>query len=132
MYLVQKDVPIIYLPSHRSHLDYILLTFIIYHWNIKAPHVAAGDNLNISFFGYVTSNRLNMHHWLSGRETWLCYACSAAVFKIMYLSVSLLSVFYGRSVLKSLGGFFIRRTLDKSGKKDLVYRAVLQTVSVVC
>jgi len=34
--------------------------------------------------------------------------------------------------MRGLGGFFIRRKLDSvSGRKDYVYRAVLQTVSVM-
>lgn len=43
--------PIIYLPMHRSHLDYILVSFILYMNNLKPPLVAAGDNLLIPFFG---------------------------------------------------------------------------------
>ena len=30
--------------------------------------------------------------------------------------------------MRGLGGFFIRRKLDRSGKKDHLYRAVLHTV----
>ncbi|RWS31350.1 Glycerol-3-phosphate acyltransferase 1-like protein [Leptotrombidium deliense] len=47
----QRNVPMIYLPMHRSHLDYILISFILYMYNIKPPLVAAGDNLLIPFFG---------------------------------------------------------------------------------
>ena len=43
--------PIIYLPVHKSHLDYILISFVLYMNNIKPPLVAAGDNLHIPFFG---------------------------------------------------------------------------------
>ena len=43
--------PIVYLPVHRSHLDYILISFILYMNDIKPPLVAAGDNLYIPFFG---------------------------------------------------------------------------------
>lgn len=46
-----NNVPIIYLPLHRSHLDYILVTFILMNNNLRAPIVAAGSNLNIPFFG---------------------------------------------------------------------------------
>ncbi|CAH1784283.1 unnamed protein product [Owenia fusiformis] len=46
----EDGVPMIYLPIHRSHLDYILLTFILFNYDIQAPHVAAGDNLLIPFF----------------------------------------------------------------------------------
>ena len=47
----QSGKPLIFLPSHRSHLDYILITFILWHFGIRAPYVAAGDNLNIFGFG---------------------------------------------------------------------------------
>lgn len=45
------DVPLIFLPLHRSHLDYILVSFILFNNEIRAPIVAAGDNLRIPFFG---------------------------------------------------------------------------------
>lgn len=37
---------IIYVPCHRSHMDYILLTYVIYHQGLVTPHIAAGINLN--------------------------------------------------------------------------------------
>lgn len=46
-----KGVPMIFLPLHRSHLDYILVTFILVNNDIRSPLVAAGDNLSIPFFG---------------------------------------------------------------------------------
>ncbi|XP_062622393.1 glycerol-3-phosphate acyltransferase 1, mitochondrial-like [Saccostrea cucullata] len=77
----ERGVPMIYLPLHRSHLDYVLMTFIFWHYKIQSPYVAAGINLNIPIFG---------------------------------------------PFMKSLGGFFIRRKLDKSnGKKDMLYRSIL-------
>ncbi|XP_013393003.1 glycerol-3-phosphate acyltransferase 1, mitochondrial isoform X2 [Lingula anatina] len=87
MEMVQKAAesshPLIFLPHHRSHLDYVVVTFILYNYGIKVPHVAAGDNLMIPVFG---------------------------------------------SFMRGLGGYFIRRKLDKvEGKKDLLYRAVLHT-----
>lgn len=45
------NVPLIFLPLHRSHLDYILVSFILFSNDIRAPIVAAGDNLRIPFFG---------------------------------------------------------------------------------
>lgn len=45
------NVPMIFIPLHRSHLDYILVTFILLNNNIRSPLVAAGDNLRIPFFG---------------------------------------------------------------------------------
>ncbi|CAH1258177.1 GPAM [Branchiostoma lanceolatum] len=46
----ETGMPLVFLPTHRSHLDYILLTFLLWNHEIQAPHVAAGDNLRIPFF----------------------------------------------------------------------------------
>lgn len=43
--------PLIFLPLHRSHLDYILVSFILLNNDIRSPIVAAGNNLRIPFFG---------------------------------------------------------------------------------
>src|SRR6202008_2182188 len=37
---------IICLPSPRSHADYLLASYILYHAGIVPPHIAAGVNLN--------------------------------------------------------------------------------------
>ncbi|XP_029466233.1 glycerol-3-phosphate acyltransferase 1, mitochondrial [Rhinatrema bivittatum] len=39
--------PLVFLPVHKSHIDYLLLTFILFCHNIKAPHIAAGNNLSL-------------------------------------------------------------------------------------
>ncbi|XP_049780359.1 glycerol-3-phosphate acyltransferase 1, mitochondrial isoform X1 [Schistocerca cancellata] len=49
----RRGVPLIFLPLHRSHLDYILISFILLNNNIRSPLVAAGDNLNIPVFGWL-------------------------------------------------------------------------------
>lgn len=41
----------VYLPLHRSHLDYILVTYLLYLNGMRVPLVAAGDNLLIPIFG---------------------------------------------------------------------------------
>lgn len=46
-------LPLIFLPMHRSHLDYILISFILLNNNIRSPLVAAGDNLRIPVFGWL-------------------------------------------------------------------------------
>ncbi|XP_075532746.1 glycerol-3-phosphate acyltransferase mino isoform X2 [Dermacentor variabilis] len=77
----EQNYPMVYLPLHRSHLDYILVTYLLYLNGMRVPLVAAGDNLLIPIFG---------------------------------------------QLLRGLGGFFIKRRLDfKDGRKDHVYRAVL-------
>ncbi len=44
--LAQDGHEIIYVPCHRSHMDYLLLTYIIYHQGLVTPRIAAGINLN--------------------------------------------------------------------------------------
>ncbi|XP_068955057.1 glycerol-3-phosphate acyltransferase 1, mitochondrial [Petaurus breviceps papuanus] len=78
----EMNLPLIFLPVHKSHIDYLLLTFILFCHNIKAPYIAAGNNLNIPIFS---------------------------------------------TLIRKLGGFFIRRRLDETsdGRKDTLYRALL-------
>ncbi|XP_062330657.1 glycerol-3-phosphate acyltransferase 1, mitochondrial [Osmerus eperlanus] len=83
----EHNAPLVFLPVHKSHIDYLLITFILFCHNIKAPHIAAGNNLNIPIFS---------------------------------------------TLIRKLGGFFIRRKLDETrdGKKDVLYRSLLHAVSV--
>ncbi|TCP96230.1 glycerol-3-phosphate acyltransferase [Cricetibacter osteomyelitidis] len=37
---------IVYVPCHRSHIDYLLLSYVLYHQGLFPPHIAAGINLN--------------------------------------------------------------------------------------
>lgn len=47
------DAPLIFLPLHRSHLDYIMVSFILLNHDIRCPLVAGGDNLRIPVFGNI-------------------------------------------------------------------------------
>ena len=42
---------VIYTPCHRSHIDYLLLSYVIYKRGLMVPYVAAGDNLNLPLLG---------------------------------------------------------------------------------
>ncbi|WP_371194302.1 glycerol-3-phosphate 1-O-acyltransferase PlsB [Glaciecola sp. SC05] len=44
--LAKNGHEIIYVPCHRSHMDYLLLTYVIYNEGLVTPHIAAGINLN--------------------------------------------------------------------------------------
>ena len=37
---------IVFTASHRSHLDYLLISYVLYHAGVAPPHIAAGVNLN--------------------------------------------------------------------------------------
>jgi glycerol-3-phosphate O-acyltransferase len=44
---------LVYVPCHRSHMDYLLLSYLLYQHGIVPPHIAAGDNLNLPVIGSV-------------------------------------------------------------------------------
>ena len=48
---VAKDKELIYVPCHRSHIDYLLLGYVTYEAGLHLPHVAAGINLNMPVVG---------------------------------------------------------------------------------
>jgi glycerol-3-phosphate O-acyltransferase len=45
------DNEIIYVPCHRSHMDYLLISYLLHTNGFVAPHVAAGVNLNLPLVG---------------------------------------------------------------------------------
>jgi glycerol-3-phosphate O-acyltransferase len=38
--------PLILIPCHKSHIDYLILDYVLYHNNMPVPHIAAGKNLS--------------------------------------------------------------------------------------
>ena len=42
---------VIYVPCHRSHIDYLLLSYLLYANGLVPPHIAAGVNLNMPVIG---------------------------------------------------------------------------------
>ena len=48
---VGKNNEVIYVPCHRSHIDYLLMSFVLYNEGLHVPHVAAGINLNMPIIG---------------------------------------------------------------------------------
>ncbi|NBA94524.1 glycerol-3-phosphate 1-O-acyltransferase PlsB [Pseudomonas sp. R5(2019)] len=42
---------VIYVPCHRSHIDYLLLSYLLFRNGLTPPHIAAGINLNMPVIG---------------------------------------------------------------------------------
>jgi glycerol-3-phosphate O-acyltransferase len=42
---------IVYVPTHRSHIDYLLLSYLLHQQGLTPPHIAAGANLNLPLVG---------------------------------------------------------------------------------
>ena len=48
---LSKENSLIFLPCHRSHIDYCALTYLLYENGLMVPQVAAGNNLNLPIIG---------------------------------------------------------------------------------
>lgn len=42
---------LVYLPCHRSHIDYLLLSYLLHEQGLAVPHIAAGINLKLPLIG---------------------------------------------------------------------------------
>ncbi len=42
---VAKDSPLVLVPCHKSHVDYMVLSYVFYHHDLSMPHICAGINL---------------------------------------------------------------------------------------
>jgi len=45
--------PLIFIPSHKSHIDYLLLNYVLHESHMHIPRVAAGKNLAFWPVGYI-------------------------------------------------------------------------------
>ena len=50
---IAKDYQVVFLPCHRSHMDYVILSWSLHQQGLMIPHVVAGDNLNAPILGRV-------------------------------------------------------------------------------
>lgn len=50
---VAANREVIYVPCHRSHMDYLLLSYLLYRNGLVPPHIAAGVNLNLPVVGSI-------------------------------------------------------------------------------
>jgi glycerol-3-phosphate O-acyltransferase len=50
---VMKTKPVVFVPCHRSHLDYLVIPYILFLHDMVTPHIAAGINLSFWPVGVV-------------------------------------------------------------------------------
>ena len=50
---IAKTHTLVYTPCHRSHADYLLLSYLVYKAGYAPPHIAAGVNLNLPIIGTI-------------------------------------------------------------------------------
>ncbi len=53
LHALAKDHTIVYVPCHRSHIDYLLLSYVVREAGLTIPHIAAGANLNLPIVGSI-------------------------------------------------------------------------------
>ncbi len=50
---ISKKMPFVLIPCHRSHIDYLLFSYIFYKQNLQLPFIAAGSNMSFFPMGYI-------------------------------------------------------------------------------
>ena len=71
----RKKQSIIFLPCHRSHVDYVSLQLICYRLGIALPTVVAGDNLNFPVVGRFLQNAGLLPRILNGERADIGVRC---------------------------------------------------------
>ncbi|KAI8371392.1 uncharacterized protein BYT42DRAFT_622292 [Radiomyces spectabilis] len=49
----EKKQSLILLPSHKSHIDYLVVSYLMFRLGLQIPHIVAGDNLNLPIVGKI-------------------------------------------------------------------------------
>ncbi|KAI8057148.1 acyltransferase-domain-containing protein [Syncephalis plumigaleata] len=49
----QNGHSLIILPCHKSHVDYLLISYVFFRLGLALPHIAAGDNLDLPVVGNI-------------------------------------------------------------------------------
>jgi len=50
---VGRKSPVVVVPSHKSHIDYLIISWLFYQKGLIPPHIAAGANLSFFPLGWV-------------------------------------------------------------------------------
>lgn len=123
-----KTHQVVYVPCHRSHIDYLLLSYIVNRQGMRIPQIAAGDNLNIPIVG----------NWLRGagafflrrsfRGNALYTACFSAYFKSLIARGAPLEYFIeggrtrtGKLLAPKLGMLSMTLTHAPYAQKPLIF-----------
>ncbi len=53
---ISKKMPFVVIPCHRSHIDYLLISYVFYYNHIQLPFIAAGTNLLFWPLGHLFRN----------------------------------------------------------------------------
>ena len=114
-----QEWPVVLLPSHRSYLDFILVTYLMFEFNITLPCIAAGQG----GWGSAKSG------WSYGVK-WVWPQCKVGGVTVLFLPplpdfmhMSVVSSFLRRS-----GGFFLRRTFGSDRLYKVIFSLYVQVL----
>jgi glycerol-3-phosphate O-acyltransferase len=48
-----RETPVVLMPCHRSHIDYLIISYLLHLQGIIPPHIAAGSNLSFFPMGHI-------------------------------------------------------------------------------
>ncbi|XP_031560816.1 glycerol-3-phosphate acyltransferase 1, mitochondrial-like isoform X2 [Actinia tenebrosa] len=124
----QENKPLVFLPLHKSHLDYILVTYVLLTCDIKSPHVAAGDNLgNMFLFSWLMRHlggffiKRKLDH-TSGKDD--LYKCTLQE----YIQQLLIKEQYLEMFIEGSRSRTGKAMVPKSGLLSIVVNAVLEGI----
>lgn len=49
----EKKQSLVFVPSHKSHIDYLVVSYLMFRLGIQIPHIIAGDNLDLPLIGKI-------------------------------------------------------------------------------
>lgn len=41
---MNRNCPLIICPTHRSYVDFLIMSYVFFHYNLQAPHICAGED----------------------------------------------------------------------------------------
>lgn len=85
--------PVLLLPTHRSYVDFLLLSYLFFAYNLPLPHIAAADD----FLKLKSAAEVRLRHRPLRRAASLMHLCCA------------------RQLMRQCGAFFIRRGGEEGG-----------------
>lgn len=47
----EDDVSVVFAPTHKTHLDYLIISYLCFAYGIPLPRIAAGNNLDLPLIG---------------------------------------------------------------------------------
>lgn len=63
----KEKLSLLFLPSHKSHIDYLVVSYVFFRLGISLPAIAAGDNLDIPVVGPILKR---LGAWWIKRGNW--------------------------------------------------------------